>query len=281
MSTFEILVIGIILMFVSAQCGAKIQKTVKFLYPVDPFTVSLMAACISVMIIQKPFEWFWYLPVIFGYILGFVIVGRTSYIMLRYLQPNIRHSDADPWVFYHDKNGNMCVQDQSWRQLLKRIFLGVHHYVLCDSDLAPNWVESTHHPFIPRFRIQVMYVEYLSTEEEEVCLKESRKLPKNGEKPRGLYVKQRISYIKAAHGSQVSLAELIADAGALDKANSRIEELEKEIYWLRKEATTVTTSLIGMFIKDNYAKSPLVLALSSRISRLNKKEEKTITEVTQ
>ena len=96
-----------------------------------------------------------------------------------------------------------------------------------------------------------------------------------------MYVKQRISYIKAAHGSQVSLAELIADAGALDKANSRIEELEKEIYWLRKEATTVTTSLIGMFIKDNYAKSPLVLALSSRISRLNKKEEKTITEVTQ
>ena len=281
MTTFEILVLGIILMFVSAQCGAKIQKTVKFLYPVDPFTVSLMVVCVLLMYLQDPVEWFWYLPIIAGYVLGFVIVGRTSYVMLRHLQPKIRHSDAAPWVFYHDKNGNVCVQDQSWRQLLKRIFLGVHHYVLCDSDLAPNWIESTRHQFIPRFRVQVMYVEYLSTEEEEVCMRESRRLPKSGEKPKGLYVKQRISYIKAAHGSQVSLAELIADSEALDKANRRIEELEKEIYWLRKEATTVTTSLIGMFIKDNYAKSPLVLALSNRILKLTKKEEKTVKEVTQ
>ena len=71
------------------------------------------------------------------------------------------------------------------------------------------------------------------------------------------------------------------DVQALQKANNRVAELEKEIYWLQKEATTVTTSLIGMFIKDNYAKSPLVLAMASRLSRLNGKEEKTTKEVSE
>lgn len=281
MTTLEILLVSIALMFIAAVVGAKVQRTVKFIYPCDPATVALFSLCAVLMYLQQPLAWFWYLPVLSGYALGFFIVGRTSYIMLRYLQPQSRCSEARPWVLYHDRQGHVCVQEQSWRQLLKRLFCGVHHYVFCDCELTANWQESTHHPFLPKFRMPVMYIEYLQTDEEEICLRQSKKLPRKDERPRGWYVKQRISYIKAAHGSQVPLTELILDVQALQKANNRVAELEKEIYWLQKEATTVTTSLIGMFIKDNYAKSPLVLAMASRLSRLNGKEEKTTKEVSE
>ena len=92
MDTLMMIVLTTMVVILGVAMGAAVQKKTYFLYPIDAFTlilfafvgVQMLAAFISPLdFMFLGVDAYWYVPLVIGYIAGYIVSGRTRYIMIR------------------------------------------------------------------------------------------------------------------------------------------------------------------------------------------------------
>lgn len=245
--------------------GAVVQRKTYFLYPVDAFTM-ILAAFIAVQVLAQHVppmnvafigvDSYWYVPLAIGYIAGYVVSGRTRYIMIRCFNPD-KTTLGEHWILYtHD--GRTYRQEQSNRELFKRLLFGVEHEVVSNADLVPDWDDVTSYPLFPEFRKKFLMAEWWETYElpPEKRSKFVRRLNAVVEVEPKLYLRRYVTSVRVARGSMVSRMDLVHDAKALDRMQGDLIEANNEIFRLRQSLNIRMADTVAEFLADVYSKAP-------------------------
>lgn len=263
--TVETLVVTALLMAVSMVLGAIVQRTVKFIWPTDFITLSVIVL-IALQIIRYPPELvipgidpLWWIPVLIGYFIGFIIIGRTKYVLVRKLN-NDKSFETVPWVVYHI-DGVPYLQAQSNKELMKRLFFGIHHKLLSPVALEPDYQDKTKYPGWPEFKKEMVCVESWRTYE--------IKPPEN----RRFYLKRYGTEVVLAYGSMVSKYDLHRDAKAMDKVNQNLMEAENTIYMLHQSMSVRMADTVAAFMAKVYTKAPGAI-MRDAVERWNRNDSK-------
>lgn len=263
--TLEILLITASLMAISMVIGAAVQRAVRFIWPTDFMTVSIVTFA-AVQIIGWPsflivpgVDPIWWIPMLIGYIIGYIVIGRTRYIMVRRLTDD-KSFDTEPWVLYHI-DGKPYVQEQSNKALLKRLVFGIHHPILSPVSLEPDYEDRTKYPGFPVFHRRMVCVEGWRTYE---------MMPETVSR---WQLKRYATEVKVAYGSTVSRYELLRSFQALDRVNSRLIEAENEIYALHQSLSVRMADTVAAFLARVYSRAPGAV-FKDAVERWNSKEKK-------
>lgn len=245
--------------------GAVVQRKTYFLYPVDAFTM-ILAAFIAVQVLAQHVppmalafigvDSYWYVPLAIGYIAGYVVSGRTRYIMIRCFNPD-KTTLGEHWIIYtHD--GRTYRQEQSNRELFKRLLFGVEHEVVSNADLVPDWDDVTSYPLFPEFRKKFLMAEWWETYElpPEKRSRFVRRLNAVVEVEPKLYLRRYVTSVRVARGSMVSRMDLVHDAKALDRMQGDLIEANNEIFRLRQSLNIRMADTVAEFLADVYSKAP-------------------------
>lgn len=246
--TLEILLLTASLMAVSMVIGAAVQRAVKFIWPIDAITISIVAFA-AIQIIGWPsfllvpgIDPIWWVPVLTGYIIGYIVIGRTSYIMVRRLTDD-KSFDTEPWVLYTE-DGRPYVQEQNNKALIKRLVFGIKHPVLSPLPLEPDFEDRTKYPGFPVFKRRMVCVEGWRTYE---------LIPEQVSRWR---LKRYATEVKVAAGSAVSRIELVRSFKALDRVNAQLIEAENEIYALQQSLSVRMADTVARFLAKVYSRAP-------------------------
>ena len=263
--TLEILLITASLMAISMVIGAAVQRAVKFIWPTDFMTVSIIAfAAIQIIgwpsfLIVPGVDPIWWIPMLIGYIIGYIVIGRTRYIMVRRLTDD-KSFDTEPWVLYHI-DGKPYIQEQNNKALLKRLVFGIHHPILSPVSLEPDYEDRTKYPGFPVFHRRMVCVEGWRTYE---------MMPETVSR---WQLKRYATEVKVAYGSTVSRYELLRSFQALDRVNSRLIEAENEIYALQQSLSVRMADTVAAFLARVYSRAPGAV-FKDAVERWNSKEKK-------
>ena len=263
--TLEILLITASLMAISMVIGAAVQRAVKFIWPTDVITISIVAFA-AVQLIGWPsflivpgVDPIWWIPMLIGYIIGYIVIGRTRYIMIRRLTDD-KSFDTEPWVLYHI-DGKPYIQEQSNKALLKRLVFGIHHPILSPVSLEPDYEDRTKYPGFPVFHRRM------------VCVEGWRTYEMMPEAVSRWQLKRYATEVKVAYGSTVSRYELLRSFQALDRVNSRLIEAENEIYALHQSLSVRMADTVAAFLARVYSRAPGAV-FKDAVERWNSKEKK-------
>jgi hypothetical protein len=263
--TLEILLITASLMAISMVIGAAVQRAVRFIWPIDFITISIVAFA-AVQLIGWPsfltvpgVDPIWWIPMLVGYIIGYIVIGRTRYIMIRRLTDD-KSFDTEPWVLYHI-DGKPYIQEQSNKALLKRLVFGIHHPILSPVSLEPDYEDRTKYPGFPVFHRRMVCVEGWRTYE---------MMPETVSR---WQLKRYATEVKVAYGSTVSRYELLRSFQALDRVNSRLIEAENEIYALHQSLSVRMADTVAAFLARVYSRAPGAV-FKDAVERWNSKEQK-------
>ena len=263
--TLEILLITASLMAISMVIGAAVQRAVRFIWPIDFITISIVAFA-AVQLIGWPsfllvpgIDPIWWVPVLIGYIIGYIVIGRTRYVMVRRLTDD-KSFDTEPWVLYHI-DGKPYIQEQSNKALLKRLVFGIHHPILSPVSLEPDYEDRTKYPGFPVFHRRM------------VCVEGWRTYEMMPEAVSRWQLKRYATEVKVAYGSTVSRYELLRSFQALDRVNSRLIEAENEIYALHQSLSVRMADTVAAFLARVYSRAPGAV-FKDAVERWNSKEKK-------
>lgn len=262
--TLEILLITASLMAVSMVIGAAVQRAVKFIWPTDFITISIVAFA-AIQLIGWPsflvipgIDAIWWIPMLIGYIIGYIVIGRTRYIMVRRLTDD-KSFDTEPWVLYHI-DGKPYIQEQNNKALLKRLVFGIHHPVLSPLSLEPDYEDRTKYPGFPVFKRRM------------VCMESWRTYEMMPEKVSRWQLKRYATEVNVAYGSTVSRYELLRSFQALNRANARLIEAENEIYSLHQSLSVRMADTVASFLARVYSRAPGAV-FRDAVERWNSKKE--------
>ena len=139
--------------------GAHVQKAARFIYPVDCLTILIAVLILADALLgAMPWEPFWYLPFGLGYATGYLVVGRTSYVMVWETSLATKRVQMRPWVLW-EEHGRTYIQEQTQRALLRRLVCRVRHEVVSDVPLDSSWVVEAKYPLFPEFVRPTVVVE--------------------------------------------------------------------------------------------------------------------------
>lgn len=274
--TAFIVVLGVI-------AGAAVQKKTYFLYPLDIFTILILAfVCIEVLasgwetveFLSIGIDVYWYAPLMMGYIAGYLVSGRTRYIMIRSFSPD-KCTVGEHWVVY-TREGRYFRQVQSNRELLKRLLFGIEHEILTNADLTPDWDDTTKYPMFPLFRKKFLMAEFWETYElpPEKKQRYVRRIRAVVEVEPRLYLRRYVTSVRVARGSMVSRVDLVRDARALDRMQGDLIEANNEIFRLRQSLNIKMADTVAEFLADVYSKAPgASLSVSARRWAQKQKEK--------
>lgn len=245
--------------------GAAVQKKTYFLYPVDAFTLVLMFFIGAQVVAQYVpglsvayvgIDSYWYVPLAIGYVAGYIVSGRTRYIMIRCFNPD-KSTYGEHWILY-TKDGRTYRQEQSNRELFKRLFFHVEHEVVSNAALVPDWDDVTSYPLFPEFRKKFLMAEWWETYEvpPEKRQKYVRRLNATVEVEPRLYMRRYVTSVRVARGSMVSRVDLVRDAKALDRMQGDLIEANNEIFRLRQSLNIRMADTVAEFLADVYSKAP-------------------------
>ena len=201
--------------------GAQVQKTCRFIIPIDFLTILMLIAIVANMILEiVPIEWYWYIPFLIGYLAGYIVVGRTTYTMCIEL-PDPDHVRVCNRVFYED-SGHTYIQNQKNRALFDRLIFGVSHEVVSDVPLSDDKVLSYDRPLFPKWEDRAVMIEGIRTTME---VQETR-LFKH---------KVYTTFIDVAYGSSTTKMQLMYDISVLKSMQMQIIDLTSEVHRLEGE----------------------------------------------
>lgn len=226
--------------------GAVIQRTAKFLYPYDWMTITILVAIgIDCVLKLTGFEQIWYVPFLLGYIVGYLIVGRTRYTMVMDISIVSKTMRMYPWVTYLHE-GRLCIQEQTNRALLRRQLAGVRHEIVSLDGAAINtdWNSDAKYPMFPKFEKNLLVLEDQNVEYCNVTVFWKIK------------ARQYVTTIRVAYGSTASKLELMESANVLHDQQTTIVELLDEVNKLK---TALGPQLMEMAMRINHkavSKSP-------------------------
>lgn len=148
--------------------GSKVQKAARFIYPVDCMTLTIVTLAIidAIFHLVVP-DGFWYLPFVLGYFVGYLVVGRTAYVMVWETSLANMHVVMYPWVIW-EEHGEVYLQEQTNRALLRRLICRVKHSVVSNVPLTEDWVVDTKYPLFPEFSKYTIIAEEIQVNWEPV-----------------------------------------------------------------------------------------------------------------
>lgn len=210
-----------VIALIGVVVGAKVQRTAKFIYPYDALTLIIVGFCFLDSVMRFfSFEKFWYLPFLFGYATGYLVVGRTSYIMVETISLANKTMTSDPWVMWEEE-GVTYTQKQSNVALLRRLILGVKHRVVSNAPFDEDWIVTTKIPMLPLISKPTVMAEEVTTDwvPTHVFWK--------------FHTKQYTTEITLAYGGMVSKAQLALDERYLQQMQQQNTDLVAEVHELR------------------------------------------------
>ncbi len=262
--TSEVLMITAALMAAAMVLGAVVQRTVRFIWPTDFVTITIVAFILiqlfrwPVFLVIPGIDSMWWIPIIIGYFIGYIVIGRTKYVMVRRITDD-KAFETVPWVLYHI-DGKPHLQEQTNKALIKRLFFGIHHPILSPLALEPDYDDKTKYPGFPLFERKMVCVESWHTYE---MMDEDKSRFK---------FKRYATEVKLAYGSAVSKYELLRNLSALDKANSRIVEAENTIHALTQSISVRMADTVASFLAKVYSRAPGAV-FKHAVDRWNSKKE--------
>lgn len=264
--TAEVLMITAALMAAAMVLGAVVQRTVRFIWPTDFVTVTIVAFMLTQLfrwpafVVIPGIDNMWWIPIIIGYFIGYIVIGRTRYVMVRRITDD-KAFETVPWVLYNI-DGKPHIQEQNNKALIKRLFFGIHHPILSPLALDPDYDDKTKYPGFPVFERKMVCVESWRTYE---------MMDAEG-KSRIIKLKRYATEVKLAYGSAVSKYELLRNLSALDKANSRIVEAENTIHALNQSISVRMADTVASFLAKVYSRAPGAV-FKDAVDRWNSKKE--------
>ena len=230
MELWEIIALSTVVALVGVVFGAKVQKAVKFIYPFDLITWSLCTICLMDYALYKaipgpglfPIDKFWYLPLLLGYATGYLVVGRTSYVMVQTISLANKTMTSDPWVIW-ERDGQIYTQEQSNLALIRRIFFGIRHEIITNSPMDEDWTVTVDIPLFPLISKRTVMAEDVVSTWVPVRIFWR------------FYVKKWTTYITLAYGGMVSKAQLAHDEKFLYEMQKQNTNLVAAVHELRSE----------------------------------------------
>lgn len=241
--------------------GAKVQKMAKFIFPYDALTLTICGFCIVDWTFNIfPFEKFWYLPFLLGYITGYLVVGRTSYVMIQTTNLSEKVMESNPWVMW-EEDGRTYTQKQSNKALLRRLFLGVKHEVRTNAPLDDDWIVTTKIPLFPIISKPTVIAEEAVTSWTPVHVFWK------------FHTKQYTTEIILAYGGMVSKLQLAQDERYLQKMQQQNTDLVAAVHELRGQQGPMLMEM-ALRLEQKITSTAPVNRMFDLISRNPKKKKK-------
>lgn len=276
----------------SAAFGAFVQRKTLFIFPYDPATVLIILMVTVCAWFEYPFEWIWYVPALCGYFLGYYINGLTRYTAVSQVDVAGQTIDLAPIVTYEQDLGKQgiiskggsgkpsrCLADQTWRGLLKRWFLNIHHVIdTCGAPWQPGWQTRTKYPGFPVFVRNSLLIETWDTLEKDYGI--GRRWSRKAQKHIPWFtVKLHYSVVRIAHCDQIPRVRLIKNQAALDEQNILLDEAQRKIIDLENERKAISTVKMAELIAGIMDISPQGCVDKMLSERMTVKRLKAETEV--
>lgn len=163
--TLNIILITSGIVMIGACIGIAIKLFTRFLVPTDflswGFYLTLIVDAAHQML---PFEFnrLWYVPLLIGYWIGFML-WHIPYVMPVRIDSENKHLQVRPYVLYYPEDKNKpCVQVQTNRALVARIF-GHHHELISNGGLNPDWEIFVKKPYWPRIVAPTLWLQKTDT----------------------------------------------------------------------------------------------------------------------
>ena len=267
------IVIAVVIMAITVMVGGYVQKVTHFLYPVDFITI---LACLTVPVqlcidynwpldlgLYIPWDMWWNIPALVGYFVGYIVSGRTKYVMIRTFTGQ-KISTAQAYVFY-EEGEHTYLQEQKNRELLKRLLFGIKHEVAggksdtssYDLDLEADWTDIVKYPLFPEFNRKMIYADTV----------EKYEVDTDGR------MKEYITFISRASGSMVSRTDLIRDFRALENANKQIIDYQNKIFRLQQSYNTRLSKYLSQVLMSFVSVQPGAHLFRTVKQMMAKKEE--------
>lgn len=219
----DTIIISTIIAIVGVFIGSRVQRVCKFIYPIDGFTIGLMAVMgVDTVASIAPWDKFWYLPLLFGYVTGYLVVGRTAYIMVWNTSLSGKYVDMQPWVIWTE-NGSTYLQEQTNRALFSRLLLGLRHEIISNTPLETDWIVDAKYPLFPLFSRPTAIVEEIRTAYVRVRVL------------RWFEVKRYTTQVTVAYAGMVSKMQLAQDERALQDMQRQNTELIGKVHELTSQ----------------------------------------------
>lgn len=268
---FSIL-ISVGIMAVTVMAGGYVQKVTHFLYPFDFITILACCAVPAQLCVEYdvlgfgwtlPYDLWWNIPAFVGYFVGYIVSGRTKYVMIRTFSGQ-KTSSAKPYVFF-EEGEHTYLQEQSNRELAKRLFFHIKHEVTggksdtgtFDLDLDADWTDTVKYPLFPEFTRKMIYADTV----------ERYEVDRDG------WMKEYVTYIRRASGSTVSRTDLIRDFRALENANRQIVDYQNKVFRLQQSYNTRLSKYLSQVLMSFVSVQPGAHLFRTIKQMMAKKEE--------
>lgn len=182
-------ILPVLLAFVSLgafELGTRVRERVHVVMPYkDPVTLFLFSICLSPAIAL----WFgypfmdignvWYLSFVIAFLSCYSLAYIRGELDMVYVNVHTIISerfpggaqDIKPVVFYWDKDGRQCIQEQSFKEILKTVFLGIRSPLRLDTGM----IRRTRPVFVQKVLYPRVAVDAIDVVEENIVESEVKK----------------------------------------------------------------------------------------------------------
>ena len=175
-------VMPVMLAFVSLgafELGTRVRAHVHVIMPhKDPVTLSLFLLCLSPVIADLSGHTIfdvsniWYVAFVIAFLACYSLAYMRGEFDMVYINVHTIISDrfpsgaqqVKPVVFYWDKEGNQCLQEQSFKEVLKTVVLGIRSPLRLDTGL----IRRTRPVFVQKVMYPMVKVEAIDVVEERI-----------------------------------------------------------------------------------------------------------------
>lgn len=182
-------VLPVLLAFVSLgafELGTRVRERVHVVMPYkDPVTLLLFSVCLSPVIALwsgHPFMDIgsvWYLSFVIAFLSCYSLAYIRGELDMVYVNVHTIISerfpggaqDIKPVVFYWDRDGRQCIQEQSFKEILKTVFLGIRFPLRLDTGM----IRRTRPVFVQKVLYPRVSVDAIDVVEENVVESEVKK----------------------------------------------------------------------------------------------------------
>jgi hypothetical protein len=224
------LIIGTLVVLAGVWIGGQVAKSSGFIYPWDFATVGLVASGMTLMILYfaniiQMFDPIWMAPFFLGYIVGYCLIGFTSYVQLVDMKLAEKKFRFTPWVFRDTGNGYVLFT-QSWPALWDLWIHKTRHHLVSVTEMPidADWLVDYKHPGFPHLGGRVIFVEHIY-KPTYIVIKKGRMRE----------IREYTTRVLIARASMLSKAELAVEENTILRLQEINASLEAEIYRLKVE----------------------------------------------
>lgn len=176
------MILPLILAFVSLgafELGSRVRNRVHVVMPYkDPITLFLFGLCLS-PVISSAFGYtildpanIWYIAFVISFLSCYSLAYMRGELNMVYVNVHTIISDrfpngaqdVKPIVFYWDRDGKQCVQEQSFGAILKTVVFGIHSPLRLDTGM----IRRTRPIFVQKILYPKVAVDAIDVVEEEI-----------------------------------------------------------------------------------------------------------------